>query len=223
VIAGPAVLRRAAARSTIAWLKSTVSNCLVGIALAALVGCGDDAPGADAGNGPDAAGPTVDAHVNADARQDCPVPANFIAPAGMSAGAVQDGSGSVAVEFDLDGAAEPDRFQLTLVAGRGVFIDGLVTGTFGINGAQLDNDSCALCLVVLADVDGAGTPKEIYFAEDGVIQLDSVSGQLTGSLTDVSFQHVSISPDPPHAITPILDGCKTRISSMGFDVPITSP
>jgi len=199
-------------------------SSLLRFGLLGLAACGGGASAAvDGGPGGDAPpGPPVDAAPRPDARTDCPVPRTFVAPAAVNATAVRDATGSVTLEVDLDGAAAPDRFQLRLIDGRGVFIDGLVTGQFGINGAQLDNDSCALCLMVLADVDGAGTPSELYFAENGLLRLDAVDPRLTGVLTDVDFQHVSLTVDPPHT-TPIRDGCTTHISSLSFDVAITGP
>ncbi len=186
-------------------------------AFAAFAACGggagiepDAMPGPDARLGP----PPVDASPPGDARQNCPVPTTFVAPSSTGATAVKDAAGSITLALDLDATAAPDRFQMKLFAGRGVFIDGPVAGTFGINSAQLNNKSCALCLLVIAD------NAETYFATGGIVQLDSVSGQLKGKLTDIRFEHVSIAADPPQASTPIHDGCLTRISSLTFDVAI---
>jgi len=173
----------------------------------------------DAGPEPDGGGPGVpDAAIRADARQDCPVPTSYVAPSAATATATRDAEGVVSFSVELD-AVGPDRFRMILEK-RGVFLDGPVTGQFPIAGAQLDNATCALCLLVDADLDGA---DETYFATGGLVRLDAVSGRLTGTLTDVDFEHVSIADAPPHASTSIPDGCVTRISSMSFDVAITGP
>jgi hypothetical protein len=90
-----------------------------------------------------------------------------------------------------------------------------VTGSYPLAGAQLNNSSCALCLSIFA-----GAPEEVYFATGGLVRLDSVSGRLTGALTDVHFEHVTLAADSPFASTPVRDGCVTRISSMPFDVAL---
>ncbi len=188
--------------------------------LAGAAGCDDDGvPG-----GADAA-PTADAPPGppADARTDCPVPRTFIAPPAVSAGAVKDAAGVITVELELDTLVPPDRLQVRLVAGRGPFIDGVMPGQFSLSGNQLQNQFCALCLMVLADVDGAGVPAEVYFATDGILELEAVSGQLTGRLIDVGFEHVTLASGPPYASTPVDDGCVTRVSSLTFDVAITGP
>jgi hypothetical protein len=205
-------------------LRSLLPLLLLGPLVVGSAGCGggasaaaDGAPGADG-----QPGPIADATPRADARTDCPVPTTFVAPSAAGATAVKDASGSITFEVDLDGATTPDRFQLRLISGRGVFIDGVVTGQFPVAGKQLDNASCALCLMVLADVT-AGTPAELYFATRGLLRLDAVDTRLTGTITDVDFQHVSLAPDPPHASTPIDDGCTTHISSLPFDVALSGP
>jgi hypothetical protein len=200
-------------------------------ALVALVAaCGGGATVTSDASGPDFSDadivPAADATVPSDARTDCPVPLTFVAPGSAGATAVQAGDGSITMLLDLDAAAMPDRFQLRLVSGRGVFIDGVTTGDFFIGGAQLDNDSCAVCAMVLADVGaggGSSAPAEKYFAEAGRVELTSVDGQLTGTITDLRFVHVLLGDGPDDEIEILQDGCTTRISSMTFDLAISGP
>lgn len=99
---------------------------------------------------------------------------------------------------------------ILFVAGRGAFQDGVQPGTIDLAGEELDWETCGACVRLFAD--GETDPK-CYFATGGTLTVTSVEERLTGSLEDVSFQHVECENFSP----PIDDGCGTSIERLWFD------
>ncbi len=113
----------------------------------------------------------------------------------------------------LDGAAMPDALQVELWDNYGAFAGGAVTaGTFTIAGAETEYDTCGVCVVLYGDVDPAtGAVGEFYLAESGTVQIDSIAGTLTGSISGVSFRKLD-----PMTGTPIADGCASAMGGASF-------
>ena len=120
--------------------------------------------------------------------------------------AVSDGNWVVG-EYVLNN--DPDKLQIELYPGDGIFASGLTTGTFTLAGDDLQYRTCALC-VRLRDRRGV-----YYMATGGEVTLSSVSGNLTGSLSNVTFEQVTIAED--YTSTPVVDGCQSALTSMAFD------
>jgi hypothetical protein len=128
-------------------------------------------------------------------------------------------------EIDADGTyyygelnedALPDVVSIELYAGGGPFPTTLTTGTFQLTGAELQLSTCSACVLVYADVPETGEPPQTLMATGGTLTLTSVTGHLSGTLSNVTFQHVAID-DNTGVSTPVNDGCTTRIGSLSFD------
>jgi hypothetical protein len=115
-----------------------------------------------------------------------------------------------------------DHLVVDLWNGYGVFADGFTTGTFDIAGAETRWEDCGLCVRVEADYDGGLEYDDHYMANGGIVTLTSVSGRLTGSLSNVTFRHITVTEDPvTSADHP--DGCQTTVDSGSFDELLLDP
>ncbi len=106
---------------------------------------------------------------------------------------------------------------MELVAGLGVFADGLVPGTYTLSGDELSYETCGACILLFANAEDDNA--QIYMATGGTLKLDSVQGQLTGSVSNLTFQHVTID-EKSLVTTPVNDGCVSAITSASFDAVI---
>jgi hypothetical protein len=148
----------------------------------------------------------------------CAVAANLGALPQATTGASHP-LGAIVLSVPLNTGALPDYLQLELYEGMGPFIGGFVTGTFPLTGSELQYATCTLCVRLFGDTDSNGAPAQFYMATGGTVTLSSVSGYLTGSLSGVSFEHVTI--DSSYNSTPVGDGCTSYVSSMSFDAYIS--
>jgi hypothetical protein len=131
-------------------------------------------------------------------------------------------SGDIEWSTPIGAAAPTRRLELGLYRGYGVFSSGtgnLRTGTFTLTGDELQYATCGLCLT-LRELDQGATVAR-YMATGGTVTLSSISGQLTGTITNATFQHANIATGPSFMSTPHPDGCTTAVGSMTFDVTIT--
>ena len=109
-----------------------------------------------------------------------------------------------------------DYVDIELYPGEGVFAGGSVrTGTFSLIGAELQYSTCGAC-VRLFD----GRSAKQFLATGGTLTLTSVSGNLTGTLTNVTF--VEVTMDGSWVSTPVPGGCTSSITSMSFNTPIVT-
>jgi hypothetical protein len=127
----------------------------------------------------------------------------------------------------LRGAAangeKPDLVEIELWDGLGAFEGGAAaTGTYTIEGDETQVVTCGVCLYIYSDateVDGEVVDSEKdYIATGGSITVDSVTGNFTGSLTDVTFTEIDWTSELG---APLEGGCTTSIPSATFDVAIT--
>jgi len=129
------------------------------------------------------------------------------------------------VEWSTEiGAATPPerRVVLGLYPGSGAFSAGpLRTGTFTLTGAEIQYATCGVC-VTLREFDAQGGTTARYMATAGTVTLSSISGRLTGTITNATFQHVNIDGST-FTSTPHPDGCATAIDNVAFDVMINGP
>jgi len=172
----------------------------------------DEADASPGGGGPDAGGSQGNCAVDDDYGNLGPL------PGAQAAQANQPGSmGTLefyTVTSVLDGAALPDALQIELWDNYGAFAGGPVTtGTFTIAGAETAYDTCGVCVVLYGDADPAtGAVREFYLAESGTVQIESIAGNLTGSISGVSFRKLD-----PMTGTPIDDGCASAVGGASFD------
>jgi hypothetical protein len=108
----------------------------------------------------------------------------------------------------LDPGPPRDSFFLKLTSGNGVFAGGLQTGTFTIAGADLNSQTCGLCVNLLADIGSMG-PSKFYFATGGTVTLTSHTPP-AGTLSNVTMQEVTSGG----AAVP--GGCTGSIDAMTF-------
>ena len=150
----------------------------------------------------------------------CLASASYGNPGALSGGTEVDlmATGAVVVWWgDLN--QDPDEIVIELYAGWGVFTAGLRPGTFPLTGAELSYQTCGACVFVEADISAEGNVGQEYFATGGTLTLTSVSGRLTGSLSNVTFQHV-LFDGKTGQMNPVGDGCQTSIGGLSFDAPI---
>ncbi len=118
---------------------------------------------------------------------------------------------------DLSGAAAPDQVYLTLYPGFGVFAThAIVPGVYSIAGDDLNVATCGLCLSLQIAPGDTGP----YIATGGTVTITSVTPNLAGTVSDVTFQHVDVDPDT-FVSTPAPDACVSALAAMSFDSVVT--
>ncbi|MBA3457813.1 MAG: hypothetical protein H0T42_32320 [Deltaproteobacteria bacterium] len=117
--------------------------------------------------------------------------------------------GPTTLSVVLDAGPPRDTFFLKLTTGNGVFAGGLANGTYPLAGADLDFNSCGLCVNIIADI-GAMGPTKFYFADAGSVTLTSTQPP-AGSLANVTFKEVTSGG------APVAGGCVASIASLTFD------
>jgi len=156
---------------------------------------------------------------------------------GSNQNAESDGSGTTGADAHADlylgqlpsppTNVNPDLLDIELYAGTATFGSGdVATGTYNLTN-ETQYSTCGACVMVWpqATVDGSGnvTPVDQYLATSGSITLTSVgpagTGMLTGTVSNVAFQHVTIDPNS-FMSTP--DGnCTSMIGSASFSATLT--
>jgi len=124
-------------------------------------------------------------------------------------------------EGALNADASPDLFALQLYKGYGAFASGEIrTGTYNITGDETQFADCGVCALIFADIDTTnGMIGSRYLATGGTVTITSVSPNLTGSVSNLTFTHVDIN-DQTFMSTPNADGCPSAITSLSFDVAV---
>lgn len=119
----------------------------------------------------------------------------------------------------LNADSPPDLIDIELFKGFGAFTTGEIrTGTFEITGEELTFATCGVCVFIGADyVDGVG-PTSDYLATGGTVTITSVSPNLTGTMSNMTFEHVTVDAG---ASTPHVDGCESALTSLSFDALLT--
>ena len=201
-------------------------NRLLGVALGAmlLAGCSDGgsfSPTADGGPGPDSGG-------------DCLVDQSYgdvgTVPSAISAAIRFDDTSGQAKSVTYIGALNGDQDQIVIQLYRGfsVFTTGAIApGTYEIKGEELNYASCGVCVRMFADrLAGGGHPLQDMMATGGTLVVSEIgaagSGTFKAELRDASFEHVQID-GMSFESTPVGDGCKTEISHLGADAPMSAP
>ncbi len=187
------------------------------------ISCGgvNSADEADAGPGDD-----VDASGSADAAPLCAVAERYEL---LSADDSSASAGGTAADglFVFAGLGDGDLFKVTFVPGFEPYLgtDGLpdptdgsgtqddlvVPGPVDIVATQLAYATAGVAVEIFGNVSGE-TFEQSYYATGGSVQLDSVDGQLTFSVNDVTFEHVHIDPDTLEQTTDP-SGCTTSIDA----------
>lgn len=102
---------------------------------------------------------------------------------------------------------------------RGAFRNGVKAGTYPLQARDLNPETCATCVRLVADPDSPD--PRCYFAIGGELVLtadvSSTVDRFVGSLTDFSFGPVSCD-----AFEPIQTDCSSEIGIMTFDSVVSS-
>ena len=153
----------------------------------------------------------------------CLTAASYGAVAGKTAPSAELGSEQTLItwELPLEAATPGDALELQLFSNLGVFESsgGFVTGTFQLAGDELNYRTCGLCVLIYENVDASGNYRGAYMATSGTVTLTSVATKLTGTLSDIKLQHVTINPTSFES-TPHTDGCRSAVDSLSFSVDI---
>lgn len=142
---------------------------------------------------------------------------------GFDDDALQNGTAHVIYSGGaLDSAAAPDFLEIDLWAGYGVFTGmDISPTTVTIAGEEADLYTCGACVYVYTDLsdDGNGgvNVADSYMAQSGTLTLSSVSGTLTGTLTNVVLAHATF--DDNSQTTSVVGDCSTTVSGT-FSMPI---
>jgi hypothetical protein len=190
--------------------------CLATLILA--VACGDTVD--PEGNGPDAAPEQPDANDSG-----CTLPPqlgtlNLVQQAARSV-STADSIGDPQM-FEASGYLNdldpPDRFVLQLFDNTDQFPQDQATGTFDISlNDNFNYQTCGVCVRIVADWVGVGATEfeRSYLATSGTVTIDSLTPNLSGSITDVIFHHVLID-DTTLLSTQHPDFCETFVASATF-------
>lgn len=118
--------------------------------------------------------------------------------------------GPTTLTITLDAGPPRDSFFIKLTTGKGVFANGLATGTFSIGGVDASFNDCGLCVNIIADIVTGTGPQKFYFATSGSVTLTSTSPPI-GSLQDAQFVEIAFP-----AGTPVPGGCDGSITRLAF-------
>jgi hypothetical protein len=129
-----------------------------------------------------------------------------------------DGDGVIILNLQLQAGFPQDQIELELYDGLGTFADGIQEGTYTIEGNDLDYKYCSLCVIFYDQVNQFNGSRGWYLATGGTVTFTSVEGNLAGTLSNVTFQHVYQDLDG-HSV-PWEDGCTTSVDSIDFDTEI---
>jgi hypothetical protein len=187
------------------------------------ISCGgvNSADEADAGSGDD-----VDASGSADAAPLCAVAGRYEELTADDSSASAGGTAADGL-FVFAGLGDGDLFKVTFAPGFAPYLgadgvpdptdgsgtqdDLVVPGPVDIVGTQLAYATAGVAVEIFGNVSGE-TAEQSYYATGGSVQLDSVDGQLTFSIEDVTFEHVHIDPETLEQTTDP-SGCVTSIGA----------
>ncbi|MBI5545990.1 MAG: hypothetical protein HY901_19030 [Deltaproteobacteria bacterium] len=108
-----------------------------------------------------------------------------------------------------------DVIQIELIEGYGAFTDGLVTGAFSLEGDELNYGTCGICVTLQGDVDPTAGVTAFHMVTGGSITITSVSGSLIATLTNATFEEVTIDPNSYESF-PVADGCTSAMRQALF-------
>jgi hypothetical protein len=105
-----------------------------------------------------------------------------------------------------------DAVYIELRNNRGVFEGDMVkTGTFVLEGAELNYRTCGACVLVFGDAPpGGGQVEWTWMATGGTLEVTQLTPKAAGRLHDATFTQVAIDPFTWDSI-PLANGCDTSI------------
>ena len=85
---------------------------------------------------------------------------------------------------------------------------------------QSQYETCGACVLVLTQVATDGSAQQLYLATAGTLTITAVTPNITGTMSNVTFQHVTI--DPNTSISTKADDCPTSVTSASFNTMVTN-
>jgi hypothetical protein len=85
---------------------------------------------------------------------------------------------------------------------------------------QSQYETCGACVFVLTQVGMDGSAQQVYLATAGTLTITAVSPNITGMMSNVTFQHVTI--DPNTTISTRVDNCVTSVTSASFNTMVVN-
>jgi len=187
---------------------------LTTLALAACSGSDETAP-EDPGVLPDAGEETID-----DVPDNCDLPSTLESPALSNMEAIYGnqpgsmGARQVHRMFAAIDGTETGLLQVELWDDRGVFAGAIgTTGTFTIEGAETDPDTCGVCVFLIGEHLSDGSVAT-FLAQSGTVTIDQLSGTMSGSVADLTFTEVGLYNEA-------LGACDASLDGASFSAPIT--
>jgi hypothetical protein len=120
----------------------------------------------------------------------------------------------------LNSTGVPDHLQIELYDDYGVFSGDVVKpGEYDLTGDELNYSTCGACVIIYEQDNGGFSYRGAYMATGGKLTITQVSPNLIGTLTDATFEHVTIDVGSNES-TPVGDECNTAISSVSFDAEV---
>lgn len=194
-------------------------------------GSGDGSGGGSGGGGSGGGGNSDNGGVEpGQGGDDMPDP--VVDPDGCPVGAL----GSVQTLKDLQGTLDPsdpedpespavrtltgrfgevDSIEVSLYDGYGAFAESSAApGSYPIDGDDADPATCGVCVYVYLTV---GETEHSFLATSGLVELESVDGNLTGTASSLQFDELA----DFYTLEP--DGCEASITDVAFDVALTPP
>jgi len=188
---------------------------LVAAACAACSSSADDPSPSEDDLAPDAGADTVE-----DVADNCDLPSALDAPALSNMEAIygnQPGSMGARQVYRMFAAidgTETGLLQVELWDDRGVFAGDVGTpGSFTIEGAETDPDTCGVCVFLIGEHLSDGSVAT-FLAQSGTVTIDQLSGTMSGSVSDLSFTEVGLYDRD-------IGPCAASLSSASFSAPIT--
>lgn len=164
-----------------------------------------------------------DAVIDAPPGANCLIPSSLgdVTPTQGTATTMSATEANLAYDGLIDGTEPIDVASVLLFAGYGVFseVEEIAVGMFTLNAEEGSYETCGACVILSIDATEDGATAE-YMPTSGMLDLTSVSGNLTGTLTDATFVHVDIGATAPYPTTPNADGCRTTVDTLTFDAAI---
>lgn len=175
--------------------------------IAASSGCGDpeDTGGVDAAPGIDAVPRSctvVDDLGQLGARDGTP------SASGATGARVLAVSMTVAMD-----AATRDTVFVQLKGGKGAFAGrDPAPGTYALAGAELDYNTCGVCVTVIGDIVAGQGPTQFYFQRAGTVTITQAGPRLVGSLAGMELLELDLATEEL-----VRDGCETQVGGISFD------
>jgi hypothetical protein len=186
-----------------------------------LAACGDDggvdpiidAPRADAA--PDAPPVVCSVSTNSFGDKGALTPSLCIQDPGQDAASPMDDV--IFLRAPLEAGSPFDEIEIQLWSGFGALSAGFANGTYPIAGDELQFATCGVCVFINTNRTDPQTYEDDYFATGGSVTLSSVQGNLTGTVTGLTFEHVTLAQGES---TPAGDGCVSAVANASFDAAI---